>query len=544
MTRVTGTPPVETPPGRGAPDVTSIVTGRQTARLRALFLVPFAAVIFGIVALLAAQLYVHEHEDVNHEVEHIKVALDKMYRDDLAHHERMLHAVMEVIQRDPALRRALARRDRARLLALTKPLFSSLKEKFDITHLYFTGPDRVNLLRVHQPDRYGDVIDRYTTLEAERTGTMAHGVELGALGTFTLRMVHPWYADGSHQPIGYVEIGMEIDRILQSMQNFLDIRVIALVSKEFLKREAWETGMRMLGRAPEWERFPDVVLSTQAAQTMPPAVAAALAGLSSAAPDAMLEAVQGRASYRLVALPLHDVAGRIVGRMVAVIDVSHHTGEAQRAVWRSSALALAVAGVLFALFWRLVGRIGRRIERDERELQRLATHDGLTGLYNHHTFYTLLEDEIARARRFNRPVSLLMLDIDHFKRVNDTHGHQAGDTILKEMSDLLGRQARAIDRVCRYGGEEITVILPETAAKDAVNAAERIRATAESHAFEIGGGKSVPITVSIGVATFPDQADTPQTLVTATDTALYAAKQGGRNRVCSFGPEQNVENRR
>ncbi len=171
-----------------------------------------------------------------------------------------------------------------------------------------------------------------------------------------------------------------------------------------------------------------------------------------------------------------------------------------------------------------------------RKLDELATHDGLTGLYNHRAFYALLEEERLRADRFARPVSLLMIDIDHFKRVNDTHGHLAGDAILKGLSDLLTRQARAIDRVCRYGGEELTLILPETENAAALNIAERLRAAVAAQLFDTGNSCSVHITVSIGVAAYPAHADTPDKLVAAADSALYAAKQVGRNRVCRYEP--------
>lgn len=171
-----------------------------------------------------------------------------------------------------------------------------------------------------------------------------------------------------------------------------------------------------------------------------------------------------------------------------------------------------------------------------QSLNELATHDGLTGLYNHREFYALIKDELARAQRFHRPVSLLMLDIDHFKRVNDTHGHQAGDVVLKGLSELLDHQARAIDRVCRYGGEEITVILPETDLDAAVHVAEHLRAAVEAQPFDINAGAPLRITVSIGVASFPAHADNAQALVTSADTALYAAKQGGRNRISRYEP--------
>ena len=190
-------------------------------------------------------------------------------------------------------------------------------------------------------------------------------------------------------------------------------------------------------------------------------------------------------------------------------------------------------GELAAAFNAMAGRI----EADQAALAELASRDGLTGLYNHRTFYVLLGDELARAKRFQRPVSLLLLDIDHFKRVNDTHGHLAGDAALRDLCELLRREARAIDRVCRYGGEEITVILPETDIEAAVRLAERLRAAVEAQAFDVGTGTPPHLTVSIGAASWPAHADNAQALVAAADAALYAAKRGGRNRVARYEPE-------
>lgn len=187
-------------------------------------------------------------------------------------------------------------------------------------------------------------------------------------------------------------------------------------------------------------------------------------------------------------------------------------------------------GELAAAFNTMAGRI----ESDQATLEQLATHDGLTGLYNHHTFYVLLGDELARAQRFKRPLALLLLDIDYFKRVNDTHGHLAGDAVLRGLGELLGREARAIDRVCRYGGEEITVILPETDLAAAAHFAERLRAAVEAQPFDVNA-TAIRITVSIGVASWPAVGDA-QALIAAADAAMYAAKQAGRNRVICHSP--------
>ncbi|ADH85632.1 sensor domain-containing diguanylate cyclase [Desulfurivibrio alkaliphilus] len=168
-------------------------------------------------------------------------------------------------------------------------------------------------------------------------------------------------------------------------------------------------------------------------------------------------------------------------------------------------------------------------------VRRLSIYDPLTGLFNHGQFYNLLAEELSRHQRTGRPLSLLMLDIDHFKKVNDTYGHRAGDAVLQQLSGLLKKQARAIDRVCRYGGEELALILPETDREAARQTAERLRRHVEKCCFATCGQQEIGVTVSIGAATCPDAAISAETLVNAADRALYAAKRAGRNRVCSNG---------
>lgn len=511
-----------------------LVASSTTARLRLAFLVPLTVAVAAFFGIGLVALHIHEHDMIKTDVSRAQTLVEKMYREDIGHNRQSLDVAIEVASHDAVLRAALAHRDRAALLRLSAPLFDNLQRKFGITHFYFSGPDRVNILRVHQPERYGDVINRYTTLEAQRTGGTFSGVELGPLGTFTLRLVTPWYSeDARHSLIGYVEMGMEIKHVLDTVQNFTDVPVFVLVSKKNLNRDEWEGGMHVLGRMPEWSRFPDVVLSAEGAQAMPVALVDKLAeGLP--AVTSVQEVSQGGANYRAVFLPLIDVSGHDVGRMVALVDISADVSATHRMLYLGDSIGALISCLLLGFFYWLVGRVGQRIEHDENEMRRLATHDSLTGLYNRREFDALLADELARAQRFSRPVSLLMLDIDYFKRVNDTYGHQAGDAVLKGVSELLGSQARAIDHVCRYGGEEITVILPEIDVEAGAKIAERLRAAVEVQPFDVDIGSPLHITVSIGVASFPAQADSAQKLVVVADTAMYCAKQSGRNRISSY----------
>ncbi|MDQ3927668.1 MAG: diguanylate cyclase [Chloroflexota bacterium] len=207
-------------------------------------------------------------------------------------------------------------------------------------------------------------------------------------------------------------------------------------------------------------------------------------------------------------------------------------------------LSLALSPVNDAV-GRVVGVSGiahdiTELKRMQETLRELATRDELTRLYNRREMSRILTDEIARCRRYNREMSLLMIDIDRFKQVNDTWGHQAGDEILQGIARLLVENTRATDHVARYGGEEMVVILPETSAEQGIIAAEHLRLRVAGHEFEVGtspdsgGGAKLNVTISIGLASFSGEFNTEEALLVAADRALYAAKRRGRNCAVPF----------
>jgi diguanylate cyclase (GGDEF)-like protein len=174
-------------------------------------------------------------------------------------------------------------------------------------------------------------------------------------------------------------------------------------------------------------------------------------------------------------------------------------------------------------------RIKRVIEY--AQTKRLANTDGLTGLYNRRAFQERLQQEVDRANRYHRPLSLIMIDIDHFKTYNDTHGHLQGDDILVEVARLLKQLSRASDIVARYGGEEFALILPETDRASAAALGKRLRGHIERHKFL--GEEQLPgrvLTISVGIASYTPP-DSQEALLEAADVALYQAKRQGRNRV-------------
>src|SRR5437868_15342353 len=161
-------------------------------------------------------------------------------------------------------------------------------------------------------------------------------------------------------------------------------------------------------------------------------------------------------------------------------------------------------------------------------VRQLAYIDGLTGIFNRRFFELRISEEFERSRRFQNGMAVIMVDIDHFKRLNDEFGHLLGDEVLRQVSSIFHQQLRKIDVVCRYGGEEFAILLSQTNLQHAVAVAEKLRRLVETWQFP---GVPRPVTISAGAATYPDHGTTRDDLVKAADAGLYAAKQAGRNRV-------------
>lgn len=175
----------------------------------------------------------------------------------------------------------------------------------------------------------------------------------------------------------------------------------------------------------------------------------------------------------------------------------------------------------------IFGVLGRTLQKRYERIRSEYNRDFLTGLYNHRYFRSRLSDRLEEARRYEHPLSLLMVDIDDFKRVNDLHGHPAGDQTLRRIAEEIRSSFRAPDIVCRYGGDEFILVLPQTELGDAQIAAERLRNRIQDQSF----GNDLSLTISLGVSAYPSDANTEEDLIECVDRRLMEAKDAGRNRV-------------
>jgi diguanylate cyclase (GGDEF)-like protein/PAS domain S-box-containing protein len=578
----------------------------------------------------------------------------------------VMSTLLERITSNPALHEALRSRNRDRLLADNRDLLEELRLKYGISHFYFQDKDRHNVLRVQFPDKQGGRIDRYTTLQAERTGKTAGGLELGSFGLLTLRVVQPVFSQG--ELIGYVELGKEIEDILAGLHRPDGVEVAVAIHKEVLSREAWETGMKLVGREFGWNDFPDDVLTYASLWPMPTGMLNQYLAEHDSAQLNLEESAGGR-SWRAAAAPIKDASGRAVGHLLIMLDISAQQAAFRKIVVVAATVSAAVLALLMVFLLGLlkktdscliaqqadlqktqaelqaifdtvvdgivmadergqielvnpafqkifgyridevqgrnismlmtepdrvehdnhmqryraggkrkiigIGRevLGRRkdgsifsmdiavnealidgrplfvgLVRDitarkqaekklaqslqlQRKFQQDASVDALTGLHNRRWMEETFTRQIARRSKEGLGAILIMLDVDHFKRYNDTHGHAGGDCALRALGKTLSERIRPNELAARYGGEEFAILLPDANLGQAVAVAERLRVAVENAPILDTDGARLPsITISLGVARM-NKGDTLETLIKSADAALYRAKLAGRNGV-------------
>lgn len=225
----------------------------------------------------------------------------------------------------------------------------------------------------------------------------------------------------------------------------------------------------------------------------------------------------------LLSLPIVCGDERL-GVLLLLSSIDRHLG-------RDQAMALDSAMRHFALTLKNARRF--------MLMQMYADYDSLTKVHSRRHFESRIVEESERVTRYGQPLSLLMVDIDHFKNINDTHGHHVGDTVLREVASIIAAAIRSTDYCARYGGEEFVVLLPHTRAKKAFALAERIRKKIDAHIFLMEGGAPLSLSASFGVSCMSgDSIKNRQSLLCEADAALYAAKENGRNRTCMAGEPQ------
>jgi signal transduction histidine kinase len=339
-------------------------------------LVPFVLVlVFAVAVFVVAADWLQDHSQRD-AADQSADAVQSLLRLQLDRDAGLMHATVDAMTNDAVLRDAMRHGDREALLRRVQPLFTELRDRHRITHLSFIRPNRAMLVRVHEPDREEDGIDRGTMLDEATRGVPSFGLDLGVQGHLTLRSVVAWR---DHEALlGFVELGEDIAPMAEDIHGVLGVDLLVTVQKDFLQRDKWDEAGRQEGHQGNWDQLPFSVAVAQTVKTLPPALTpAVLQGPYPRKVETTTDA--GHKVLMVSVLPLIDVAQRSIGTIVVLRDIT----AAQQVFFRAMVLVVALSAlagtVVFILFLAVldgVGRSERKAQRVERQYLQLSAAHG------------------------------------------------------------------------------------------------------------------------------------------------------------------------
>ncbi|MFC1684641.1 putative bifunctional diguanylate cyclase/phosphodiesterase [Pseudomonadota bacterium] len=511
----------------------------QRVKLKQRILVPFVIASLFLFVLSLLGIHAEESEHMDADFMFSVEGMQESYKALLRHDANGLQTALEFIVQDTALKTAFRAGDRSELLKVARPLFERLRANNDVTHFYFHDAERTNVLRVHRPDRYGDTIDRFTALEAERSGRLNWGVEFGPLGTFALRAVMPWWDNG--QVLGYIELGEEVEQGSQELASMFNMDLFVLISKQHLVQEEWETGMRMLDRSHDWDLLSDWVVSYQTLANLSPILLRSLVNMAKGEQTQIIQASHNGAEYRGAFISLEDAGHRRVAKMLVLRNMTARLDSTFHSLVGIFGVAFVVGITLFGLFYIILSRVesqlaGHQLQIEKegqarleiqaehvRELERLALFDPLTGLPNRRSLDRWLTEVISDPAKAKRGYVLILLNLEQMREINNTLGHETGDKVLIMVAERLKAGVPEADIIASFGGNEFALFLPAPPPELQGAPIEKLKELFKAP-FTVSD-TSLAVSATAGVVRFPEHGDEASLLIRRADVAMRQAKQ-------------------
>ena len=347
-------------------------------RLKAWILTPVFIAMLGSMAFLLTYEYQHGKEKSRQAMLQLMEQSRSQWRRLVTSQVQLLKAQMDHAADNPSLAAAWKAQDLKKLTGLSLPIADRLRQEYRITHFYFIGLDRTVFLRAHHPAKRNDIIDRHTLLAAERTGEDAWGLELGPLGTFTLRYVRPWIQDG--RVTGYLELGMEIEHLVTELTADLNVDLLTVVRKEFTSQEKFEAGRKTFGFVGQWDDFTPFVVTHQTINEIPSSLRLRLQQGHTAFSDmeTLWSDSPGGKTLWYGVLHQSDVAGQDVADLILLRDMTVATNAAKSQLAMDLSLTAVLALSIFALLWTATSKAEGQLADSFTDLQEREEHLSVT----------------------------------------------------------------------------------------------------------------------------------------------------------------------
>ena len=331
----------------------------KTEKIKTYILVPVGLALLIILMASILSMYWLQQRNMVDDIHHEILEVQELYPRFLNSEAHLLESLIDSFKKNEKLQNAWIAKDRKLLLKGAEEIFSYMRSKYNVTHFYFIGLEKECFLRVHNPGRYGDTIDRFTLEKSIRQGAYTHGVELGPFGTFTLRFVYPWKIN--NRLSGYIELGKEIDHLAPAIASILGVEMFFAIDKQFLDRKAWEEGLRMMKHSGDWDEFDDVIIAHRSIEKIPVELITTLSRLEKEHAQVILKTEIFDRNYHAGFLPLTDAGGNIVGDIIVLNDTTEDEASFRQSFITQTVVCLIISILLFLFFFTYVGRIQDRL---------------------------------------------------------------------------------------------------------------------------------------------------------------------------------------
>lgn len=411
-------------------------------------------------------------------------------------------------------------RIRLTLHKLLTPTYESLKT-INIRQLHFHLPDISSFLRFHKPEKYGDSLlgIRHSLEIANQEKRYVEGFEEGRIYN-GFRYIYPLY-DEKKRHIGSVETSLSFKALSNDIEETLGNEIDFIIKKSIVEKKVWKDEQSNYITSQINNRY----MHENGNEYMP--IISKYNHINQSISQEVTQLMKSQKGFAICKdgtiitfIPISNVQGD----KNAAYLISYEKSEEINTIANDALVLLMISTIILLILSTLIFIVLQKISK----ITEIATYDSLTGAYNRSTLNELLEYELERIKRKNKSLSIIFLDIDNFKSINDKYGHEKGDYVLKKVVELMGQKLRKSDRLGRWGGEEFLIMLPETNRDEAVFVAEKLREVISMGDYKI----SSTVTCSFGVATYADD-ENLHSMIARADSYLYKAKKEGKNRVVS-----------
>jgi PAS domain S-box-containing protein len=324
-------------------------------RLKVWIILPVSIAILFVVAIFSVHEYIQGVRLLSAEVKHVKALAESKWRALIEQQAQYIQVHINDIAKDPLLIKAWEDNDLDMLYKLSLPLHNKLKEDFKITHFYFIDDERKCVLRVHAPLRKWDIIDRHTMLVSEHTQQAYWGLEMGPLGTFTLRYVMPWRQE--NELFGYLELGMEIEHLKSELADFFDIDIVTVLDKKYTTFEKFQAGKNIFGFSGDWDSLKDFVVLNHTLKDLPEEINIMLERGYIPTADKIFTVKDNNRDLFWGVIPAYDISGREVAKLILIQDMTQSMAEVKSEILFNISIAFAIILGIIVLLWFITARV-------------------------------------------------------------------------------------------------------------------------------------------------------------------------------------------